>query len=91
MKMYFCFKRTRLLDNSVRLERMGGNVDRSYQVCIETEEIGGQILNDLHSQRDQINASRNRVKFVNDRAVMVRIRVMYDESWGHIPKKGLIM
>ena len=40
---------------------MGRSVDHSFQVCVDTEAIGGQILTDLHTQREQINKSRSRV------------------------------
>ena len=60
---YYSLQRARLLDNTESMERMGRKVDNSFQICVETEEIGGQILNDLHSQREQINKSRSRVSY----------------------------
>ncbi|XP_067946497.1 vesicle transport through interaction with t-SNAREs homolog 1A-like [Watersipora subatra] len=55
-------QRSRLLDNTEMVERMGHSVDNTFQICVDTEEIGGQILSDLHSQREQINRSRTRLK-----------------------------
>lgn len=74
-----CFlseQRSKLLDNTESIERMGRKVDNSFQICVETEEIGGQILSDLHSQREQINKSRSRVSF----NLLVVLCTMYSDN-----------
>jgi len=53
--------RQRLLDNAERLERSGKKLDVGYKVCVETEEIGGRILEDLSSQRETITRARDRI------------------------------
>jgi len=54
-------QRQRLLDNSERLERGGKKLDQGYKVCLESEEIGNNILEDLHSQRETITRARDRI------------------------------
>jgi len=61
VKYLYFVQRSKLLDNTESIERMGSSVDNTFQICVETEAIGGQILSDLHSQREQINRSRSRV------------------------------
>ncbi|KAK6628416.1 hypothetical protein RUM43_002228 [Polyplax serrata] len=55
-------QKQRLLDNSERIERTGNNLKDSYRVILETEEIGSNILQDLYSQRETIEKSRNRLR-----------------------------
>ncbi|KAK2172739.1 hypothetical protein NP493_934g00000 [Ridgeia piscesae] len=59
-------QRARLLDNSERLERVGKKIDHGYRTCIETEQIGEEILGNLHSQRETIQRSRNRLRDTNE-------------------------
>ena len=33
---FFSFQRTRLLDNTERLERTGNNLEEGYKICVET-------------------------------------------------------
>lgn len=54
-------QKQRLLDNSERIERTGNHLKTGYRIILETEEIGSNILQDLHSQRETIDRSRNRV------------------------------
>jgi len=54
-------QKQRLLSNSERIERTGNHLKTGYRIILETEEIGANILNDLHSQRETIEKSRNRV------------------------------
>lgn len=54
-------QKQRLLDNTERLERTGRQLDTGYQILLETEEIGSQVLQDLASQRETIQKSRSRV------------------------------
>lgn len=54
-------QKQRLLDNTERLERTGRQLDTGYQILLETEEIGSQVLRDLASQRETIQKSRSRV------------------------------
>lgn len=55
-------QRRRLLDNTESIERSGRHLDKGYQVCVETEAIGAQIMSDLHTQRQQMNKTRERLK-----------------------------
>ncbi|XP_014786813.1 vesicle transport through interaction with t-SNAREs homolog 1A isoform X1 [Octopus bimaculoides] len=58
-------QRTRLLENTERLERSGRKLDHGYHTAVETEQIGSAILENLHSQRQTINRSRARVDEMN--------------------------
>nr|CAD7446524.1 unnamed protein product [Timema bartmani] len=53
-------QKLRLLDNSERIERTGHHLNAGYRIILETEEIGSQVLQDLHSQRETIQKSRSR-------------------------------
>lgn len=50
-----------LLDNTETLERTSARLTQGHKIALETEHIGAQILNDLHSQRQTISHSRQRV------------------------------
>lgn len=52
-------QRKTLLANNSSLERSSQRLQDSQRVALETETIGGNILNDLRSQRDQISGARN--------------------------------
>lgn len=54
-------QKQRLLDNSERIERTGRRLDEGYRVVLESQEIGTQVLQNLHEQRETIQRSRNRV------------------------------
>ncbi|XP_037959743.1 vesicle transport through interaction with t-SNAREs homolog 1A isoform X2 [Teleopsis dalmanni] len=58
-------QRQRLLDNSERLERTGNRLTEGYRIALETEQLGTQVLNDLHHQRETINSARSRVRETN--------------------------
>ncbi|XP_054266501.1 vesicle transport through interaction with t-SNAREs homolog 1A [Macrosteles quadrilineatus] len=55
-------QKQRLLDNSERLERSGNQLNTGYQILLETEEIGSQVMRDLHHQRETIQKSRARLR-----------------------------
>nr|CAD7435071.1 unnamed protein product [Timema monikensis] len=55
-------QKLRLLDNSERIERTGHHLNAGYRIILETEEIGTQVLQDLHSQRETIQKSRSRLR-----------------------------
>nr|CAD7602432.1 unnamed protein product [Timema genevievae] len=55
-------QKLRLLDNSERIERTGHHLNAGYRIILETEEIGSQVLQDLHSQRETIQKSRSRLR-----------------------------
>ncbi|KAK0049195.1 vesicle transport through interaction with t-SNAREs 1A [Biomphalaria pfeifferi] len=55
-------QRTRLLDNTETLERSGHRLDHGYRIAVETEQIGSQIMDDLHHQRQTITRSRARLQ-----------------------------
>lgn len=52
-------QRKTLLNNNASLERSSQRLRDSQRIALETESIGGNILNDLRSQREQITNSRN--------------------------------
>jgi len=55
-------QRTRLLDNSERLENSTRRLDVGYRVATETERIGQDILDNLHRDRETLNRSRQRLR-----------------------------
>lgn len=52
-------QRRQLLQNNSSLDRSSQRLRDSQRIALETENIGGNILNDLRSQREQISGSRN--------------------------------
>lgn len=58
-------QKRRLLDNSERLERTGNRLEEGYRIAVETEEIGTQVLQNLSTQRESIQRSRNRLRETN--------------------------
>ncbi|KAI5950197.1 vti1 [Candida margitis] len=52
-------QRKQLLNNQSSLERSSQRLQDSQRIALETENIGGNILNDLRSQREQIGGARN--------------------------------
>ncbi|XP_060604702.1 vesicle transport through interaction with t-SNAREs homolog 1A-like [Ruditapes philippinarum] len=58
-------QRTRLLDNTEKLERGSRRLQDGYRVVMETEQMGAQILTDLQDQRETIQRSRNRLEETN--------------------------
>lgn len=52
-------QRKQLLSNSASLERTSDRLRDSQRIALETESIGGNILNDLRAQREQITNLRN--------------------------------
>ncbi|ODV67281.1 V-snare-domain-containing protein [Hyphopichia burtonii NRRL Y-1933] len=52
-------QRKQLLSNNASLERSSERLRDSQRVALETETIGGNILDDLRAQREQISYSRN--------------------------------
>lgn len=52
-------QRKQLLNNNSSLERSSERLRDSQRIALETENVGGNILNDLRSQREQIMGSRN--------------------------------
>uniref|UniRef100_A0A914WHU4 Vesicle transport through interaction with t-SNAREs homolog 1A n=1 Tax=Plectus sambesii TaxID=2011161 RepID=A0A914WHU4_9BILA len=51
-----------LIENTERLERSSRKLDDSYRMCIETEQIGAEVLNNLESQRETIGRARERLR-----------------------------
>lgn len=58
-------QRRRLLDTSDRIERTGKNLQDGYRIAIETQETANQVLQDLSSQRESLDRSRNRLRETN--------------------------
>ncbi|WEJ94281.1 t-SNARE VTI1 [Yamadazyma tenuis] len=52
-------QRKSLLSNNASLERSSERLRDSQRIALETESIGGNILNDLRAQREQISGARN--------------------------------
>lgn len=56
----------RLLDNSERIERTGNRLTDGYRIVVEAEQIGATVLQDLSSQRETLQKSRNRLRETNE-------------------------
>ncbi|XP_053496578.1 vesicle transport through interaction with t-SNAREs homolog 1A isoform X1 [Ictalurus furcatus] len=55
-------ERAHLLDNTERLERSSRRLETGYQIAVETEQIGQEILSNLHTDREKIQRSRERLR-----------------------------
>ncbi|CAH3174676.1 unnamed protein product [Porites evermanni] len=55
-------QRARLLDNTERLERSGRQLEEGYKMCVETEQIGVDIMNNLHRDREVMERARDRTR-----------------------------
>ncbi|EDO32619.1 predicted protein [Nematostella vectensis] len=55
-------QRTRLLDNTEKLDRSGRRLEEGYKMCVETEQIGVDILDNLYRDREVIDRSRERLR-----------------------------
>ncbi|KAK6202897.1 t-SNARE [Scheffersomyces amazonensis] len=51
-------QRKQLLNNNSSLERSSQRLKDSQRIALETESVGGDILNNLRTQREQIQGSR---------------------------------
>ncbi|XP_043281129.1 vesicle transport through interaction with t-SNAREs homolog 1A [Venturia canescens] len=55
-------QKKQLLDTSERIERTGRTLQNGYRMVLESEEIGSQVLKDLHDQRETIQRGRSRLR-----------------------------
>jgi len=61
-----CDQKTRLLgEDTQRLEASERRLNDGYRVCLESEQIGSQILENLNQQRETIQRSRDRLRGTN--------------------------
>ncbi|XP_038677475.1 vesicle transport through interaction with t-SNAREs homolog 1A isoform X4 [Scyliorhinus canicula] len=51
-----------LLDNTERLERSTRRLEAGYQLTVETEQIGQEILENLHHDKEKIQRARERLR-----------------------------
>ena len=51
-------------DGNEALQSSDRKLDDGHRLLRETEDIGASVLSDLHSQRETIERSRNRLKDV---------------------------
>ena len=70
--MCFYLQRARLLDNTERLENSSRHLEVGYRVATETEQIGQDILDNLHRDREKISRARQRVSCHKYKMVCVR-------------------
>ena len=70
-------QRQRLLQGTSLLENGTERLAASTRLALETEDIGANILQDLRSQREQIEHSRDTVRCyqTNVRSCMVQTRI----------------
>ncbi|XP_004080436.1 vesicle transport through interaction with t-SNAREs homolog 1A isoform X1 [Oryzias latipes] len=55
-------ERAHLLDNTERLERSSRRLEAGYQIAVETEQVGQEILSNLHGDREKIQKARERLR-----------------------------
>ncbi|XP_063163230.1 vesicle transport through interaction with t-SNAREs homolog 1A isoform X2 [Candoia aspera] len=55
-------QRAHLLDNTERLERSSRRLEAGYQIAVETEHIGQDILENLSHDREKIQRARERLR-----------------------------
>lgn len=58
--------RTRLLDNTERLERSNKRLEAGYRMAVETEKIGQEVLDNLQRDRETITRTRGRLREGDD-------------------------
>ncbi|XP_054605732.1 vesicle transport through interaction with t-SNAREs homolog 1A isoform X4 [Nothobranchius furzeri] len=54
--------RAHLLDNTEKLERSSRRLEAGYQIAVETEQVGQEILSNLHTDREKIQRARERLR-----------------------------
>ncbi|XP_067343429.1 vesicle transport through interaction with t-SNAREs homolog 1A isoform X4 [Channa argus] len=54
--------RAHLLDNTEKLERSSRRLEAGYQIAVETEQVGQEILANLHGDREKIQRARERLR-----------------------------
>ncbi|XP_039273078.1 vesicle transport through interaction with t-SNAREs homolog 1A-like [Styela clava] len=59
-------QRTRLLDNTERLERSTRRLEAGYRIAVETEKIGQDVIDNLHRDRETIGRTRTRLREGDD-------------------------
>ncbi|XP_054437497.1 vesicle transport through interaction with t-SNAREs homolog 1A isoform X3 [Pteronotus mesoamericanus] len=55
-------ERAHLLDNTERLERSSRRLEAGYQIAVETEQIGQEMLENLSHDREKIKRARERLR-----------------------------
>ncbi|XP_051273327.1 vesicle transport through interaction with t-SNAREs homolog 1A isoform X4 [Dicentrarchus labrax] len=55
-------ERAHLLDNTEKLERSSRRLEAGYQIAVETEQVGQEILTNLHGDREKIQRARERLR-----------------------------
>nr|XP_042121361.1 vesicle transport through interaction with t-SNAREs homolog 1A isoform X5 [Peromyscus maniculatus bairdii] len=55
-------ERAHLLDNTERLERSSRRLEAGYQIAVETEQIGQEMLENLSHDREKIQRARDRLR-----------------------------
>ncbi|XP_045709805.1 vesicle transport through interaction with t-SNAREs homolog 1A isoform X2 [Phyllostomus hastatus] len=55
-------QRAHLLDNTERLERSSRRLEAGYQIAVETEQIGQEMLENLSHDREKIKRARERLR-----------------------------
>ncbi|XP_063473934.1 vesicle transport through interaction with t-SNAREs homolog 1A isoform X5 [Symphalangus syndactylus] len=55
-------QRAHLLDNTERLERSSRRLEAGYQIAVETEQIGQEMLENLSHDREKIHRARERLR-----------------------------
>ncbi|KAM4636508.1 vesicle transport through interaction with t-SNAREs homolog 1A isoform 4-T4 [Discoglossus pictus] len=55
-------QRAHLLDNTERLERSSRRLEAGYQIAVETEQIGQNVLENLNQDREKIQRARERLR-----------------------------
>ncbi|TNN18372.1 Vesicle transport through interaction with t-SNAREs 1A isoform 3 [Schistosoma japonicum] len=54
--------RAQLLSNTERISRTTTKLEDGVRIALETEEVGGHILQDLSEQREKLQRSRDRLR-----------------------------
>ncbi|XP_043911787.1 vesicle transport through interaction with t-SNAREs homolog 1A isoform X1 [Protopterus annectens] len=55
-------ERAHLLDNTEKLERSSRRLEAGYQIAVETEQVGQEILENLSHDREKIQRARERLR-----------------------------
>ncbi|XP_065910159.1 vesicle transport through interaction with t-SNAREs homolog 1A-like [Dysidea avara] len=59
-------QRAQLLDNTETVDRTSRRLDEGKRIARETEEIGLEVIGNLHGQRETLEKSRHRLRETNE-------------------------
>ncbi|KAL1501500.1 hypothetical protein ABEB36_006810 [Hypothenemus hampei] len=59
------YGRQAVVEGTRALERTGESLSRAYQIAVETENIGSEVVSELNDQRETLLRTRDRLEGAN--------------------------